>query len=175
MRAGVFPAALSYSFTHQVPSHHHGCSLCPPGLSPYFKLGFLVLLRNNWPNTTVIELIFSLNTVTVLKTPYMLLHQWTLENTLTAAKPPCPWLKQMAMKWSSAVLVITVTSYITRATQMPPTIYDFSYKMAHLVTMDPNWEDQKLIMKNAPKFLRCRSSKMKSGLCSTLLQQYASN
>lgn len=44
----------------------------------------------------------------------------------------------LAMKWSSAVLVTTVTSYITRATQMPPTIYDFSYKMAHLVTMDPN-------------------------------------
>lgn len=33
------------------------------------------------------------------------------------------------------------TSYITRATQMPPAIYDFSYKMAHLVTMDPNLED----------------------------------
>lgn len=40
------------------------------------------------------------------------------------------------------------TSYITQATQMLPTIYDFSYKMAHLVTMDPNLEDRKPAFKN---------------------------
>lgn len=72
-------------------------------------------------------------------------------NMLTAARPPWTWLKHMAMKWSSAVLVTTVS---TRAcwkvlklhhTGHPNAsyIYDFSYKMAHLVTTDPNLEDRK--------------------------------
>lgn len=115
----------------------------------------------------------------------MLLHQRTLENMLTATKPPWPWLKQMAMKWFSAVLVTTVSTHACwKVLKLHHTghpnasyIYDFSYKMAHLVTMDPNLEDWKSLsksdMKNAAKTVRRRSSKMKRVSAAPPLQQYA--
>lgn len=126
---------LSHPFTHHAPSP----SAALDRLSRLDKIVtcVLVLIRNDW-SLLSLSLFFFLIWKGYKKYPLVLCYHWALENMLTAARAlePCsdrwPWSGLMLCQSNSCACCEAHTSYITGATQMPHTIYEFRYTNSSL-------------------------------------------